>query len=363
MSIFGKVLILFNLLAATVFVYVAAVDWAARYKWAYAVYRQDLTLHGLPLDERKEDVFDNSLAVEKLSDNTLRQVFGSFGEPVKTQIEEVARLQRRVNDELNAVADPDAKKKKWLEIFAPLANNHAELDAIRKRAADPKVTWSELEKETADLFTEVQTAETDDEGKMTVQPKTERSVLISTLPRDRQRAVAHLLFNVHPKVDEASVEADHLRLQVVIGVTAFNIEAKHQADVLQQMAEQTALAMIGDRAAFEVDYSAGLNEVRDRAEAIASRNLDLAAQRKLKAEHTKLKEDRENDVAKAKDDLGKARKATHAALEQQFTEEDTLFKAQRLVGCAKEENERLERRIRSLEKATAPGSKAGVKLP
>lgn len=362
MSIFGKILIFFVLLAATVFIYVAAVDWAARYKWAYAVYRQELTLNGLPLDVKHEDEFYNEPEVDKLTDNTLQSVFAGFGSPVRTQMEEVERLQKRINEELAALPSEDAKRKKYAELFAPLANNAAELDAIRKRAEDKAVSWTQLEADINDLFADMARYDTDDEGKMTGQPKTERPILVQSVPRDKRRAVAHLLFNVHPKSDDASVEADHLRLQIVIGVQSFNEEAKHSAEVLLALGEQTALAIIGDRAGFEVDYNNVLADLRDRAETIASRTLDLTAQQKLKTEHTLLKEDREKDVAKAKDDLGKSRKATQAALEQQVSEEDTLFKAQRILGSSKEANEKLERQIRAMEKATAPGSK-GVKLP
>jgi hypothetical protein len=361
MSILGKILILFNLLAATIFVYVAAVDWAARYKWAYAVYRQELMLSGLPLDARREDHFYNEPEVQKLSDNTAQAIFTGFGAPVKTQLEEVERMQNRVTEELNLVTAEDEHRKKWAELFAPLANNIAELDAIRRRAKDKSVSVADLDREVTDLFADLHKPETDDEGKMTAQPKPDRSVLAQTLPRDRHQAVAHLLYNLHPKNDEASVEADHLRLQVVIGTNAFNGEAKHQAEALLAMSEQTSLMTLGDRAGFEVDFNNALSELRDRAETIASRNLDLSAQQKLKTEHTILKEDREKDVAKAKEDLGKARKATQAALEQQVTEEEVLFKAQRFLGSAKEENEKLERQIRSLEKANTTGSKGGVK--
>jgi hypothetical protein len=367
MSIFGKILIFFYLLAVTVFLYVAAVDWAARYKWAYAVYRQELTLNGLPLDVKHEDEFYNEPEVDKLTDNTLQSIFTGFGSPVRTQMEEVERLHKRINEELAALSSEDAKRKKYAELFAPLANNAAELDAIRKRAEDKgtqnaPVSWTQLEADINDLFADLARYDTDDEGKMTGQPKTDRPILVQSLPRDKRRAAAHLLYTVHPKADEASVEADHLRLQIVIGVNSFNEEAKHSAEVLEALGEHTALAIIGDRAGFEVDYNNGLADLRDRAETTASRTLDLTAQQKLKTEHTLLKEDREKDVAKAKDDLGKSRKATYAALEQQVAEEVTLFKAQRILGSAKEANEKLERQIRTMEKATAPGSK-GVKLP
>jgi hypothetical protein len=363
MSILGKVLIIFCLLAATVFIYVGIEDWSARYKWAYAVYRQDLTLKGLPVDARVEDPLQNIPLVENLSDNTIADMFKGLGQPVRTQVEEAERVQKQVAEALNRITDEKARREKWIEIFSPLANNLAELDTIRRRGRDAKVPWSDLEKDMDDLFTTVESAETNDEGKITVQPRPHRPTLSQTLPRDRKQALAHLLFNVHAKVDEASVQADSARLQVVIGLYTFNERAKHQAEALQAMGEQVALMMIGDRAAFEIDYTTQLGELRDRAEAIVSRSLDVSAQQKLKLEHTKLKEDREQDVARANEALAKARKATLAALQQQVTEEDILFKAQRFLGGAKEDNERLERQIRALERATTPGARPGVKLP
>jgi hypothetical protein len=349
MTIFGKVLIIFNVLAATVFVYVASVDWAARYKWAYAVYRDDLALKGLPLDGREEDHLYNIPLEDKLGDGTLKQIFSSFGPPVRTQVEEVEKLKARVMEELNAAGDEPAKRKKWIEILSPLANNLIERDAILARASDPKVTWSDLERDLSDLFAEAQRPDADD-GKTPPPPSVARPLLIQMLPRDRRRAIAHLLFNIHPKNDEASVEADHLRLQVVIGLNAFTEEAKHQGEAMRAMVDQADLLILGDRAGFEVDHKLGIDELRDRYETIGVRRLELQAQQKLRDDHAKLKEDREKDVVKAKDDVQKARKATSATLQVQAREENVLFKAQRFVGEAKELNEKLERQIKALEK-------------
>jgi hypothetical protein len=170
------------------------------------------------------------------------------------------------------------------------------------------------------------------------------------LPEGKHRQVAHLLFTVHPRTDEDSVATDHTRPPVVIGMNAFNEEATNQALVLKEMAELVQLGMMGDRAGFEVDYRAGIDELRDRAETIADRTFDLGKQERLKASHDELTKGREADVKKVHTELAKSRKETFDTLQQQAQEEDTLFKAQRFVGDAKTENEKLERELRRLEK-------------
>src|SRR5262249_4353404 len=162
----------------------------------------------------------------KLGDGTLKQIFTGFGPAVRTQVEEVEKLKVRVMEELNAAPDEATKRRKWADILIPLGNNLAERDAIEARATDPKVTWTDLERDLNDLFAEAARPDADD-GKTPPPPAVERPLLIQTLPRDRRRAIAHLLYNIHPKTDDASVEADHLRLQIVIGLNAFTEEAKH----------------------------------------------------------------------------------------------------------------------------------------
>ncbi len=56
MSLLGKILALVNILAAVGFIYLAASDYGKRQQWSYAVYRHDLAINGLPLDEKEVDV-------------------------------------------------------------------------------------------------------------------------------------------------------------------------------------------------------------------------------------------------------------------------------------------------------------------
>src|SRR5438876_11316199 len=93
MTILGKLLAIANVLAAVGFLYLAATDWAIRHKLTYAVYRHELALTGLPVDDQESESTDDAPHIDRLSEKTLQDVFKG-GTPVKTQKEEVQRVQR-----------------------------------------------------------------------------------------------------------------------------------------------------------------------------------------------------------------------------------------------------------------------------
>src|SRR5580704_2972736 len=59
MGIFGKVLIVLNILAGVGFVYLVAADRAERQKWTAAAFRHELLIVGLPLEPSKGSADDD----------------------------------------------------------------------------------------------------------------------------------------------------------------------------------------------------------------------------------------------------------------------------------------------------------------
>src|SRR5436305_12465925 len=55
MSLFGKVLAFLNVLGVLGLAALASMDYARRQAWAYAVFRHDLVVDGLPLDRQATD--------------------------------------------------------------------------------------------------------------------------------------------------------------------------------------------------------------------------------------------------------------------------------------------------------------------
>src|SRR5436190_10599623 len=122
MTVFGKVLIVVNLLVTAVFVYVASIDWAKRATWSYAVYRDELRINGLPVDEFERDPIAGVLLIDRLSDNTLKQIFqhAPGGNPVTTQSAEVKQVRDEVGAAIAALPDEPAKRARLKELLLPL---------------------------------------------------------------------------------------------------------------------------------------------------------------------------------------------------------------------------------------------------
>lgn len=342
MTIFGKILIITNLLITTVFVYLASVDWAKRYSWAYAVYRDDLRMNGLPIDEREMDPIGNVLLADKLSSKTLEQVFqqAGAGAPVETQVKEVQRAHEEVRAALAALDEP-GKRALLKIIMLPLARTTGDRYEVQERI--DKAPIDDLLNDVSTVFTEA--AQSDLKEDNTANLGGEKPLIVKQLlPRDRRQAIAHLLYNIKP------TEEGHARTIVVVGLKAFNEEAKLQADNLEIIFETVRYNMLGDRANFEVEYRKILDEIRDVADSISGRQLYYENQQKLEKEHTALRDGRQKDVDDAKAALKAALKVMNENLKAQAKQEESLFESQRILGTVASENERKEKEIRRLEK-------------
>src|SRR5260370_37405053 len=118
MSLFGKILAFLNVLAAVAFFSLAAMDWGKRQAWAYNLYRHDLAMKGLPVTADETDK-DGVPWVEGLTQKTLQEMFQPVGgNPVKTQLEEVAAIRERPQSPLNGT-DPHETQPQKLARVAP----------------------------------------------------------------------------------------------------------------------------------------------------------------------------------------------------------------------------------------------------
>src|SRR5262249_16339730 len=166
MSILGKVLVILNVLAALVFVYLAAVDWGKRQDLSYKVFRNELIFNGLPVDDEEggSRVPPVRLA-SQISTQTLNEMYGAAtggeelgGEKVKTQEAEVTRDPGKTRQKTDSL-DGDAAKRAYLRnVLLALSRNAAERTYAAQRAGDPKVPISELSADLDKWFSEGLTA-------------------------------------------------------------------------------------------------------------------------------------------------------------------------------------------------------------
>ena len=104
MSLFGKVLACFNIIGAVALFALAAMDYGKRQAWSYSVFRHELVLRGLPLDEKEEDRQGRPVLARLDPDNspTLASMFSGLGTPVRTQAQEVKRVRGVVDARVEA---------------------------------------------------------------------------------------------------------------------------------------------------------------------------------------------------------------------------------------------------------------------
>ena len=136
MSLLGKILAVLNILAAGAFVAVGFMDFAKRESWSYANYVHDVAVAGPPQDDKEKNL---------LASATTKEWYGES--PVATQVEEVDRVKKQVDDLLDKVkTDPAKQTAEMARILTPFARHYSERewllsvqDALAAPEAEAKV--------------------------------------------------------------------------------------------------------------------------------------------------------------------------------------------------------------------------------
>ncbi|MGE3805381.1 MAG: hypothetical protein AB7K24_11970 [Gemmataceae bacterium] len=343
MTILGKILAFLNVIAAATLVYFAALDLGKRQSWQYSVFRHELVLDGLPIDDQVIDPFLNDRTVDRMSDAMLQKMFATVGgQPVTTQQEEVSKLREQLRGELNGL-DDQARRARLRDIFLALAVTSKDRYAIRERFEDNAVTTADLMKDFDSLFADLGKPEIVVEASVNQQPSAAKASDIAKrlLPKDKREAITHLLFALSSNPD---------RVQVVVGIKSLVAELEMQADALHVLTQQQEYALMGDRVDFEIQYNRLLAEIANLANATEDRIYVRGNHERLKAQHDDLLAKRVALVKEVEGKLEITRQDLKKLLAAQAEEERVLFEAHRVLGGIRTENERLEKYIRRLEK-------------
>jgi hypothetical protein len=324
MPLLGKVLTVCNLVAALAFFCLAAADWGARHKWAYAVFEHDLAIQGLPLTADETDVQGNR-RVADLGTAALQKLFQPVGgNPVKTQEEEIDRLQNHFRGEIEGISEPAEKRNKLLAFLLPLAVTVGERDALYR--ARPEELMSSLD----EVFNQAKAL---------------------TNPEEKRRAFARLLVTHNLTQDSPDQPP---RALVVVGLAAYVQTVDDQAAALQDLTQRVQLTTIADSGAFESAYKAKVEAVQLQARRLEGLLSDLQDQQKLVERHGILLNARKADVEQLEQQLREARKSTADARKAQADLKSRVSEAQRSLEEARETNQRLERQISDLELKGTP---------
>jgi hypothetical protein len=333
MSVLGKVLAILNVIAAFVFLLIAALDWGQRQSWVYATYRADLALDGLPLDINDLDL-KGQKRIDRLTDKTYTSVMGqpdapaALGQDKKTQLAYVGAVLGNLKQEIQNAGNDDARREKLVSILAPTARTLPEREALLDK----------IRKESVQVLT-------GEQGPLTsafdavVKPSQE------LLPEQRRQAIAQLLYAV------AGTPAERQRVAAVVGQREYAGAATRQAAALRDMVEQMNAAIDRDRNRFVNEYQHHMANLEALDRELQLRKADLASHQEFLAKHQTLLKARLGDVHRIHEELEAARKQTDEALQALAQEQRELFDAQHKVGKFVEANESLERELERKEAA------------
>jgi hypothetical protein len=350
MSLLGKILAILNVMAALAFTFLALADYSKRQSWAYSVFRHDLAIDGLPLD-KDELGLDGRPRVDDLGKETQEDVFRQVGgQPVTTQVEEVARLRSVMQSKLDQpdlqVADPlnpkaplklstPAQRYAWAMLpLTRTANKREELLQRMRQPQGPEVP--------PDQFF----AAFDD-------------ALKKNDPDDRRQRIADLLLaltdlqtgdGAATGTTTASVDTPaYKRMLTVVGLQAAVAATNRRTTQLETLAKETSDAIRQDRLNFVSAHQFLLNRIRETSEQVQIEDDFLQALSNRATAQEQLKKKREDEVGIIKGQLKTARKRTQDMLDQQARMQQIVFDAQLKLRDANKENQELLREIEKLE--------------
>lgn len=122
MSLFGKLLAIFNVFAVLGALALMAMNYAKRQSWQYAVFRQELMINGLPLDDKEIDAQQEPI-VEKIGPKTQQDLFKQAAPttPVSNQQAEVKRVQDILRGQIQSAGEKKKQIYTLARILAPMA--------------------------------------------------------------------------------------------------------------------------------------------------------------------------------------------------------------------------------------------------
>jgi hypothetical protein len=361
MNTLGKILAVFNVLAAVGFIYLAAADWGRRQSWAYTVLLYEVRTRGIAVDGSEVNDTEHRPAVE-VEEAALPDIFKGVGNPVSTQEQEVANVKTALTTVVtNASLAEEAKRKKLAAILIPLANTSGERDRLARLIAT----------EPTDRLIKRQ------EGQAPFEEAFNR-VSRATDLQAKRAAIADLLFGLGTKdaadswarVDVPNPDPNKTpeqnkmmrctkaptpdpawlqRVITIVGAREFAAAANRQALALRDMITPLRMSMEGDLGTFIEQHNTMVKLLRRLTAELKDQQAELAGRTAEAAKHQGLVANRKKDLEGLQEQLEETRKALKDALKQQNDLENALFDASQAVRDGQRTNERLEREIRKRE--------------
>jgi hypothetical protein len=325
MSTLGKVLAVFNVLAAIGFLVVAAMDYYSRQSWAYSHFRHQLAVNGLPVDAQDDSWRLPGRSISSaFGRDANKDLFPPSGGPT-TQEDEVRGTQKAMSDGVNAAADINAKRAIIAEHLLPELQRAEERDEVIREllALKDQAGVDNL----VNRFNGI--------AERAINPRSDREA--------RRRAIADFLYNF-----EYSAER-HARVEKVVGLEQYVGAAERQAVRLRDMIARDQRVMADEQTAFVSQYQGTLPELTVLGNQLQALQAKLIDQKDLVQKHTALRNARQADVNALNTQLAEAKKAVASERAALAAIQRDLFAVQQDVAEAQAKNQQLERDLRNKE--------------
>lgn len=336
MGLFGKILAVFNVLAAIAFLCITAADYSQRSQWSYSHFRHQIALHGLPVngDENTWRLPGRTIKSD-LTANTLNDVFANVlppnsGNPSKTQLEELNRLQTTIQSDLTAATTIKERAAILAKYLIPIQTSGDDREKViaQLQAAKDDAAIAALAQKLEDAFRDAGSE---------VRNERKRDLL------SRRQSIADLLYNIKPDREW------HSRVQTVVGIEQYTAAAERQAERLNQMSQRLRDAIVDERTKFVKQYLSLVPELDNLNKDLKRYEAKLEEQKTLLNRYTTMKNARTAEVAELNQKIQATAQEVAGETASLHALQQRLFAAQRALADAQAENQRLEREIRSQE--------------
>jgi hypothetical protein len=413
MSLFGKILAIVNIFAVVGVVALLAMNYGKRRNWEYAAFRQDLVAVGLPVDNKETDARQQVIAEKvgpETQQDLFKQA--SPNTPVATQEAEVARVRQLLDSKISA-AGGDKKKQMYelAGILKPMADTieqrsrmvsyltyltddksfsvlKGRLQAAHKAATAQQagqarpyeerfrdalaVTFSDPPGPFGEEFVAVMKAAPNTDFDKALEQTLDNQLTqlqgqykqmfdnvsnSSDAVAQRKRAIARLLFNMVEVLSPpgGNVQLDlvnnpaYKRFFIVVGVKAALEAVNEQGNILQGLVFETGVERLRERYLFAGEHRKVVNLVLEKKAEVDEHKALLALKKKEAETHAEKVDQRKRDVQLYEQQLAATREETTQHLEQLRKVSDQLFAERVKLRENSEDNQKLEKQIRSLE--------------
>lgn len=407
MSILGKILAIFNVFAVAGVLALMAMNYAERQGWEYAVFRHDLMINGLPLNDQETDELQQPI-VSKIGENTQRELFQQVypNTPVATQEAEVQRVKGALDSQLQSAGDKKKKIAALARILMPMADTieqrwrmlayqshlrddktfadlKARLLAAHKAATAPvqgeakpyenrfhdalATTFRDPPGPLAEEFLTLMKPDPKADFDKTLEQSLDKQLARLQQQFDKmfsdasgnKRAIARLLFNMVEVMPPAQGDGQaqpnladnpaYKRFFIVVGVRTAVQAVNEQAGILQDIVAETAVERERERGLFIVEDRKEVGLVRRKKFEVDHHALLLASKKKELETHADTLAKRKQDVKAYEKQLAAERQKTAAHLQQLRKLSDKLFAERVQLRDLTRANQQLEKDIRALE--------------